>query len=78
MHANCIFRVLLNTQALAAAERPLILYGSAVLERDDAASIISILKSLNSNTKVSKMLASCGMMFVSRWIRILLIRSCLS
>lgn len=39
-------------EALAAAEKPLILYGSAVLERDDAASIVSLLKSLNAQTKV--------------------------
>lgn len=30
----------------------MILYGSAVLKRDDAASIISLLKSLNAQTKV--------------------------
>lgn len=41
-------------EALAAAEKPLILYGSAVLERDDAASIVSLLKSLNAQTKVSE------------------------
>ncbi|CAM9279519.1 unnamed protein product [Hapterophycus canaliculatus] len=38
-------------EALAAAEKPLILYGSAVLERDDAASIVKLLKSLNAQTK---------------------------
>ena len=43
-------------EALAAAEKPLILYGSAVLERDDAASIVSLLKSLNAQTKVGKAL----------------------
>lgn len=42
------------TQALAAAEKPLILYGSAVLERDDSASIVSVLKSLNAQTKVQQ------------------------
>lgn len=40
-------------EALAAAEKPLILYGSAVLERDDAASIVALLKSLNARTKAS-------------------------
>lgn len=39
-------------KALKAAEKPLILYGSAVLERDDAASIVKVLKSLNAQTKV--------------------------
>lgn len=39
-------------KALAAAEKPLILYGSAVLERDDSASIMKLLKSLNAQTKV--------------------------
>lgn len=39
-------------EALAAAEKPLILYGSAVLERDDAESIVKLLKSLNAQTKV--------------------------
>eukprot|EP00752_Nemacystus_decipiens_P004149 g3797.t1 len=38
-------------KALKAAEKPLILYGSAVLERDDAASIVKVLKSLNAQTK---------------------------
>eukprot|EP00903_Cladosiphon_okamuranus_P010949 g10341.t1 len=38
-------------KALKEAEKPLILYGSAVLERDDAASIVKVLKSLNAQTK---------------------------
>ncbi|CAM9813238.1 unnamed protein product [Laminaria digitata] len=41
-------------EALAAAEKPLILYGSAVLERDDAASIVSLLKNLNAQTKAGE------------------------
>lgn len=48
----CLFVCVKTTQQLAAAEKPLILYGSAVLERDDSASIISILKGLNAHTKV--------------------------
>lgn len=47
-------------EALAAAEKPLILYGSAVLERDDAASIVSLLKSLNAQTKVGEALHTSG------------------
>lgn len=39
-------------EAISAAEKPLILFGSAVLEREDAASIVSVLKSLNAQTKV--------------------------
>ncbi|CBN74464.1 ND11 homolog, NADH dehydrogenase (ubiquinone) subunit 11 [Ectocarpus siliculosus] len=41
-------------KALAAAEKPLILYGSAVLERDDSASIMKLLKSLNAQTKAGE------------------------
>lgn len=41
-------------EALASAEKPLVLYGSAVLERDDAQSIVSILKSLNAKTKAGE------------------------
>ena len=52
-------------KALAAAEKPLILYGSSVLERDDSASIIKLLKSLNAQTKVT-----CGVKQVTGTIPI--------
>ncbi|CAM9627692.1 unnamed protein product, partial [Discosporangium mesarthrocarpum] len=39
------------SKVLAGAEKPLILYGSAVLGREDAASVVSILKNLNKLTK---------------------------
>ncbi|CAM9528413.1 unnamed protein product [Choristocarpus tenellus] len=41
------------SKVLAEAERPLILYGSSVLEREDAGSILVLLKSLNKLTKAS-------------------------